>query len=208
MCSSIVPLVSNMSMAVGSTSLNVWPPTAKGGTDVMCVASWIRAMRSQRAVYIGMWGCVGATRWSVLLTIQEIWMEHAPSWPSPGWRGMEVSPKHLNTSVKKQLPIRIVRTHTQRQGKLYYIPASIGNNMTCQDWNRLMGSESRQPFAIVRDRGLLSLMKTGRPKYWWPSPATVSQDVKHVFVSMWSQLAVKLKVNTFLWHMTPTQYWI
>lgn len=56
-------------------------------------------------------------------------------------------------------------------------------------------AESKRPFAIVKDRGLLSLMKTGRPEYRWPSPATVSRDVKKVFVRMRSRLAAKLKVN-------------
>jgi hypothetical protein len=32
-------------------------------------------------------------------------------------------------------------------------------------------AESKRPFAIVRDRGLLNLMKTSRPDYRLPSPA-------------------------------------
>ncbi|KAF8132937.1 hypothetical protein EV363DRAFT_1295730 [Boletus edulis] len=42
--------------------------------------------------------------------------------------------------------------------------------------------ESLRPFNIVADRGFQSLMKTGRPEYYLPSPATVSRDVKLVFV--------------------------
>jgi hypothetical protein len=38
-------------------------------------------------------------------------------------------------------------------------------------------------------------MKTGRPMYRLPSPATVARDVKHVFVSMRSMLATKLKAH-------------
>ncbi len=55
--------------------------------------------------------------------------------------------------------------------------------------------ESKHPFAIVKDHGFRDLMKTGCPEYQLPLPATVSWDMKHVFVSMWSQLAAKLKVN-------------
>jgi hypothetical protein len=38
-------------------------------------------------------------------------------------------------------------------------------------------------------------MKTGRPMYRLPSPATVARDVKHVFISMRSMLATKLKAH-------------
>ena len=58
-------------------------------------------------------------------------------------------------------------------------------------------AESKHPFAIVRDRGFMSLIKTGRPEYRLPSPLTVSRDVKHVFVSMRYRLAEKLKVLTY-----------
>ncbi|KAF9471925.1 hypothetical protein BDN70DRAFT_819381, partial [Pholiota conissans] len=34
---------------------------------------------------------------------------------------------------------------------------------------------------IVKDRGFLSLMKTGHPGYYVPSPSTVARDVKLVF---------------------------
>ena len=56
-------------------------------------------------------------------------------------------------------------------------------------------AESKRPFAIVKDHGFRELMKTGRPEYRLPLPATVSQDVKHVFVSMRSLVASKLKVS-------------
>ncbi|KAG1836176.1 hypothetical protein DFJ58DRAFT_669914, partial [Suillus subalutaceus] len=35
-------------------------------------------------------------------------------------------------------------------------------------------AESLRPFEIVQDRGFQSLMKTGRPEYYLPSPSTVS----------------------------------
>jgi hypothetical protein len=56
-------------------------------------------------------------------------------------------------------------------------------------------AESMRPFAIVKDRGFLDLMKTGRPEYRLPSPSTVSRDVKHVFISMRAKLSAKLKVT-------------
>ncbi|KAG2098243.1 uncharacterized protein F5147DRAFT_747387 [Suillus discolor] len=43
-------------------------------------------------------------------------------------------------------------------------------------------AESLRPFDIVKDRGFQSLMKTGRPEYYIPSPRTISSDVKLVFV--------------------------
>jgi hypothetical protein len=64
------PPVSNMSTTAESTSLNVRPPTARESTAVMCVASWIQVTRSQLAVCVGTRRCVGATKQSVLLTIQ------------------------------------------------------------------------------------------------------------------------------------------
>ncbi|TFK82778.1 hypothetical protein K466DRAFT_578026 [Polyporus arcularius HHB13444] len=42
-------------------------------------------------------------------------------------------------------------------------------------------AESLRPFKIVRDRRFLTLMKTGRPWYYIPSPSTVSRDAKMVF---------------------------
>ncbi|KAF8500131.1 hypothetical protein F5888DRAFT_1598715, partial [Russula emetica] len=35
-------------------------------------------------------------------------------------------------------------------------------------------SESLWPFSIVKDRGFICLMKTGRPEYYIPSPSSVS----------------------------------
>ena len=43
----------------------------------------------------------------------------------------------------------------------------------------------------------MDLMKTGRPMYRLPSPATVARDVKHVFISMRSIIVSKLKVSTY-----------
>jgi hypothetical protein len=56
-------------------------------------------------------------------------------------------------------------------------------------------SESMRPFSIVGDRGFLCLMKTGRPEYYLPSEATVSRDVKKVFMKARSRIATMLKVR-------------
>ena len=56
-------------------------------------------------------------------------------------------------------------------------------------------AESLRPFAIVTDRGFLSLMKTGRPEYYLPSAETVSRDVKQVFVHTQNQIAKMLRVR-------------
>jgi hypothetical protein len=54
-------------------------------------------------------------------------------------------------------------------------------------------SESLRPFDVVKDRGFLSLMKTGRPEYYLPSPSTVSQDVKLVFARTHQRIAKMLQ---------------
>jgi hypothetical protein len=54
-------------------------------------------------------------------------------------------------------------------------------------------SESKRPFNIVNDRGFQSLMKTGRPDYYIPSPTTVSRDVKRVFANVRKRLAKMLQ---------------
>jgi hypothetical protein len=56
-------------------------------------------------------------------------------------------------------------------------------------------TESARPFEIVRDRGWESLMKTGRPGYWTPSPKTVACDVRQVFVRSRQRIANLLKVG-------------
>ena len=53
--------------------------------------------------------------------------------------------------------------------------------------------ESKRPFSIVDDRGFQCLMKTGRPSYYIPSKATVSRDVKQVFVNARKRIAKMLQ---------------
>ncbi|KIK42769.1 hypothetical protein CY34DRAFT_65992, partial [Suillus luteus UH-Slu-Lm8-n1] len=54
-------------------------------------------------------------------------------------------------------------------------------------------SESLRPFEVVNDRGFRSLMKTGRPEYYIPSPSTVSHDVKLVFANVRKRIARMLQ---------------
>ena len=56
-------------------------------------------------------------------------------------------------------------------------------------------TENLRPFQIVKDRAFVSLMKTGRPEYYIPSPQTVSWDVKQVFVRTRQRIAKMLKVS-------------
>ena len=56
-------------------------------------------------------------------------------------------------------------------------------------------AENMRPFGIVKDRGFQSLMKTGRPRYYIPSPDTVSRDVKKVFVMCRQRIAKMLQVS-------------
>ena len=108
---------------------------------------------------------------------------------------MEVLPRLLSALVRKRPPIRIVSTHTQRQGMLFNL-LEIKNEWYIHTRIEIVHwiTESKHPFAIVKDRGFRDLMKTGRPEYCLPSPVTVAWDVKHVFVGMWSIISAKLKV--------------
>lgn len=56
-------------------------------------------------------------------------------------------------------------------------------------------AENLRPFSIVRDRGFLSLMKTGRPGYYIPSPSTVSRDAKLIFARTRQRMAKLLQVS-------------
>lgn len=57
-------------------------------------------------------------------------------------------------------------------------------------------TESARPFDVVKDCGWQSLMKTGRPGYWTPSPKTVARNVRQVFVHSRQRLANILQVST------------
>jgi hypothetical protein len=55
-------------------------------------------------------------------------------------------------------------------------------------------AEDLRPFKIVDDRGFQSLMKTGRPEHYIPSPSTVSRDVRLVFANARNRIAKMLQV--------------
>ena len=55
-------------------------------------------------------------------------------------------------------------------------------------------AESARPFKIVADHGFQSLMKTGRPSYYIPSPSQVSRDVRLVFGRSRGRIAKLLQV--------------
>ncbi|KAG0703263.1 hypothetical protein DFH29DRAFT_803739 [Suillus ampliporus] len=54
-------------------------------------------------------------------------------------------------------------------------------------------SESLRLFEIVKDRGFQTLMKTGRPGYYLPSPSTVSRNVRLVFAKTRQRVARMLQ---------------
>ncbi|KAG0708068.1 hypothetical protein DFH29DRAFT_979429 [Suillus ampliporus] len=60
-------------------------------------------------------------------------------------------------------------------------------------------AESLQPFDIVKDRGFQSLMKTGRPKYYIPSPRTISCDVRLRIAKMLGEYKGKMNFTTDAW---------
>lgn len=57
-------------------------------------------------------------------------------------------------------------------------------------------AESLRPFKIVKDCALLSLLKTGRPGYFVPSPSTVSHNLKVVFAQTRNRIAKVLQVES------------
>lgn len=55
-------------------------------------------------------------------------------------------------------------------------------------------AENLRPYKVVSDRGFLSLMKTGRPGYFVPSPSTVARDMKAVYIRARNRIAKMLQV--------------
>jgi hypothetical protein len=60
--------VLNISTDAKSMSSSVQPPTARGGTAMMCTDSWTLAMRNPQVVFTGMPKCVGVMKRLQLLT--------------------------------------------------------------------------------------------------------------------------------------------
>lgn len=61
--------------------------------------------------------------------------------------------------------------------------------------------ESKRPFALVSDNGYHRNMKHGRPHQYIPDPATVSRDVRAVFVEARGRIARLLRVSFVLFRM-------
>jgi hypothetical protein len=107
------------------------------------------------------------------------------------------SPQRLNERDKENLHIVIGSILVLKQGApqsafhSLILLTDIYNRAELVRWV----CESLRPFAIVKDRGFLSLMKTGRPEYYLPSPETVSRDVKQVFARTRSRVSKMLKVR-------------
>ncbi|KAI0079329.1 hypothetical protein K474DRAFT_1568550, partial [Panus rudis PR-1116 ss-1] len=77
------------------------------------------------------------------------------------------------------------------KGKVTYSTTQFTRTETRAEIVRWV-AENKRPFDVVKDRGFLRLMKTGRPEYWIPSPTTVSRDVKNVFVNVRRRIAKML----------------
>ena len=101
--------------------------------------------------------------------------------------------------------------HCEREGILFALSAyfnriQVSNTPLSKHISSLMHCEcraeivhwvfqSKWPFKIVNNHGFCSLMKTGWLEYHIPSPATVSHDVRGVFIHVWKQIAKMLQVS-------------
>ena len=59
-------------------------------------------------------------------------------------------------------------------------------------------TEDLHLFKIVSDCGFQSLMKTGHPEYYIPSPSTVSHDVQLVFANACNRIVKMLQVCHYM----------
>jgi hypothetical protein len=84
-----------------------------------------------------------------------------------------------NGLERERLPIVPDSIQQRRQGNAVPAHQLIPN---CRAEIVRWVSENKRPFAIVKDRGFQSLMKTERPDYHIPLPENLSRDVKNVFV--------------------------
>ncbi|KAF8718330.1 hypothetical protein AX14_011894 [Amanita brunnescens Koide BX004] len=66
--------------------------------------------------------------------------------------------------------------------------------------------KSKRPFVIAKDRGYHQNMKTGRPHQYIPSPETISQDVRVVFVEARKHMSRLLKAHDGRFHFA-TDCW-
>ncbi|KAF9538388.1 hypothetical protein CPC08DRAFT_731257 [Agrocybe pediades] len=92
----------------------------------------------------------------------------------------------------KNQPLTALFERAGGKGKVTY---SHTQHTTAERWAEIVRwvAENRRPFSIVKDREFVSLMKTGRPGIKIPSPATVSRDVKMVFVNSRERISRMLR---------------
>ena len=92
----------------------------------------------------------------------------------------------------ERLPIHTGRIQRRRHGELPVRLVEILLIFVSAEIVRWV-AENARPFNIVKDRAFLSLMKTGRPSHYIPSPSTVSRDVKLVFARTRQRIAKMLR---------------
>jgi len=103
------------------------------------------------------------------------------------------SPLHLSGSVEVRYPTVTVNTPRLNLSEFYtLLELSILTFFSVEIVRWV--AESKRPFKIVNDRGFQSLIKTGRPEYYIPSPETISCNVKRVFVRVCQRIAKMLQV--------------
>jgi hypothetical protein len=99
---------------------------------------------------------------------------------------------------KARSPSRTGNTQRRRQSLfIHHHNIEKDSSLTCCLRAEIVHwvSESTRPFKIVKDRGFQSLMKTGWPGYYIPSPSTVSRDVRMVFAHTRQRIANMLQVS-------------
>ena len=86
----------------------------------------------------------------------------------------------------------------RKQGMVsLWLNSDVSNACCCRSEIVRWVLESLRPFDVVKDRGFQSLMKTGRPEYYLPSPLTVSCDVRLVFARTRKHVAKMLQVSLY-----------
>jgi len=142
-------------------------------------------------------------------------------WPNEGciW-GSSV---RNNIRAPKWINHHIVQKGWQRKGYLLAPATHKDTDKVCLSITRLRWnlswhahlraeivhwvSESAQPFKIVKDCGFQSLMKTGCPKYYIPSPSTVFCDIQMVFVHTYQRIATMLQVSRCCFGASLKRHW-
>ena len=164
----------------------------------MSDAFLIRATQNQQVIFKSMQRAVGVRRQWQLLTIQAVSMLPERCLHNQSFE-MALSKLSLSELERERSPTPIVSIPKWRQGEslalhtwcpLSYKALINKSRAKIVHWV----SESDRPFKIVKDWGFQKLMKTGRLEYYIPSPETVSQDVKKVFVHVCKRIAKLLKV--------------